>query len=327
MRQTRLESFKAVELGRALQVLGGREDLLEGWSPPSDERWASLLAHSPKAIFAALQASNCAIFGQDGRRDFRYIRQCQQLEAADCVAAVFAEGDVRDYLAYPRVRLVTKTYGLVYGLCERERFWGQECGALGTAFLVASDLVVTAWHVLHNLDKKVRFVFGFRVIGDDAGQVDLPSTEVYKLKSVVAQVKIDKGADWAVVRLDRPVRNHRWASIRRAGTIAPGTKLYALGHPGGLPLKIVEGARVRAPSDHAEVFVTSLDCNDSMSGAPIFNAEDHVIEGIVTRAPHPFFVPDNGHGGCKVSMVCDEDGGAGVTCMRIQPLAKHIPIT
>src|SRR3712207_7306735 len=53
------------------------------------------------------------------------------------------------------------------------------------------------------------------------------------------------GADWALVRIDRPVTNHSVVRIRRAGQIANNQAVHVIGHPVGLPTKVAGGAIVR----------------------------------------------------------------------------------
>jgi hypothetical protein len=261
-------------------------------------------------------------YGPDSRREVQSLTCEAQRASAAAVAAVFHRERVQR-LSYGRVRLQTEHYGLHYNLCPCERFYEQEAGAYGTAFLVAPNLIATAAHVLSHLDLRC-FVFGFRV---DAGrpQVELPAAQVYEAAEVVGMV-LDRstGADWAVVRLGRSVpQNVPIPRIRRRGRIADRQGVYVIGHPGGLPAKYADGARVRT-NDRPDYFVANLDTYWHNSGSPVFNADDHTIEGVVVRGKDNF-KPKEGGGGCMVSNTVEEDGGRGEDCVRASLFAHLVP--
>lgn len=212
--------------------------------------------------------------------------------AAAAIAAVFHVDRVQR-LSYGRVRLMTEQFGLRHNMCSCERFYEQEAGAYATAFLVAPDLVATAAHVISRLDRRC-FVFGFHV-KDSRAQVELPATQVYEAAEIVGMsLDTSTGADWAVVRLGRKVADDvPIPRIRRDGRVAEGQRLYTIGHPGGLPAKFAEGGQVLSNASDA-YFVADLDARCHSSGSPVFNADDHAIEGIVVR----------GEGGVASRMGC-----------------------
>lgn len=98
-------------------------------------------------------------------------------------------------------------------------------------------------------------------------------------------------------------------TIRRQGSIAVGARLYTLGHPGGLPLKFSDRARVR--STHS-------------SGSPVFNATDHVLEGLISQGERDNFVTCC-DGRWRVTYHLEDDEGEGVTCTAASAFARLVP--
>ncbi len=261
-------------------------------------------------------------YGPDSRREVQSLTSEAQRETAAAVAAVVHSERVQR-LSYGRVRLQTEHYGRRYNLCPSERFYEQEAGAYGTAFLVARNLVATAAHVVSQLDRRC-FVFGFRMRGIRP-QTELPAAQVYEAAEVVGMtLDTVTGADWAVVRLGRPVpANVTIPRIRRSGQIADRQAVYVIGHPGGLTAKVADGARVRS-NDRPNYFVANLDTYWHNSGSPVFNADDHAIEGVVVRGKDSFR-PQDGAGGRMVSNTVEEHGGRGEDCVRASLFAHLVP--
>jgi len=220
------------------------------------------------------------------------------------VAAVFHTDRIQR-LPYGRVRLMTEHFGLKHCLCPCERDYGQEAGAYATAFLVAPNLIVTAAHVLAHLDRRV-FVFGFQV-QEGVARVELAAAQVHEAAEVVGMtLDTVTGADWAVVRLGRPLApDVPIPRIRRQGRVSDGQALYVIAHPGGLPTKYTEGGCVRRNEDRS-FFAADLDARWHCSGAPVFNADDHAIEGLVVRGSGGIGTGE----GCERCSKSDEPGRA-----------------
>jgi hypothetical protein len=84
------------------------------------------------------------------------------------------------------------------------------------------------------------------------------------------------GADYALIRLDRMVVNHRIAHIRESGKINDGQAVHVIGHPKGLPLKFAGGAVVRE-NRYQAFFIANLDTYRGNSGSPVFNSTTHEL--------------------------------------------------
>jgi V8-like Glu-specific endopeptidase len=191
-------------------------------------------------------------------------------------------------------------------LCNDVRFYNQEICGFCSGFLVAPDIVATAAHCvepafLEGLKpaKKlsdIRLVFGFRMLNDTTVRTTVSSSDVYKCVNLLGyQLTDGNGSDWALIKLDSPVLNHRIARIRTTGKIPYGQKVHVIGHPNGLPLKYADGAVVQKDV-HGVFFVANLDTFGGNSGSPVFNSQTHIVEGIHVRGPNPKFHDPNGQG-------------------------------
>ncbi len=136
--------------------------------------------------------------------------------------------------------------------------------------------------------------------------------------------------DFAVIRLDRPVENRQPPAIRRAGQVEAGERLFMMGHPNGIPLKIStqgvvkesyltgelwEGQEVEL--DRADGFFFDLEMFGGNSGGPVFNAATGVVEGIAHAYSGQDWVLDPEHdntcttlGVCGVNIECPVWAGA-----------------
>jgi V8-like Glu-specific endopeptidase len=147
--------------------------------------------------------------------------------------------------------------------------------------------------------------------------------EIYSGQSVIAFSPSDEqgGDDWALVRLDRRVPNHRVARLRRTGKVAQGQRLHVIGFPNGLPLKFAGNAQVR-DNDPAAYFVADLDGFNGNSGSPVFNSDTHEVEGLFVRNGPDFELV----GPCKRTFLCSGMGCVLPDCTRVTLFAQHVPL-
>ena len=170
--------------------------------------------------------------------------------------------------------------------CPEEPFSDQPALAYCSGFLVAEDLVATAGHCYDEGDlADTRFVFGF-VMEDAATPVSVvDASQVYTGVEVVSGV-YTYGADYAIVRLDRPVDAPGAfpLGIRREGKVPFGAHVGVIGHPAGLPMKIAFGeATTVHGNDDPAFFTANTDTYGGNSGSPVFNAATGIVEGILVR--------------------------------------------
>ena len=270
-------------------------------------------AAAPDPELGSNQAS--VIYGADDRREAFAITDAETRRDLDGVVAVFAAGDVTNN-GDGTSNLRTQNFGTRLNLCTTEPFRSQPVGANCTGFLISPDLIATAGHCLDAGDfQNWRFVFGFQMTNATTTRTRIGNGEIYRGVELVGRQRVDSGADWAVVRLDRPVTNHNFRPLRRAGTIANNAAVHVIGHPAGLPVKIAGGANVRTNTNGA-FFVANLDTYHGNSGSPVFNSVTHEIEGILVRGDDDFVA----QGRCNVSKRCADNACRGEDVTRATEL-------
>ena len=295
---------------------------------PALEKYSSL------AVTLALLDSQKAIYGQDNRKDVFMESSDPNINAdADAVVSLFRADRLAPLEGGTRTKIINKVFATEYRLCDSaspvEPYLSQPCSAFCSGVLVAPDIVATAGHCINTdgtppLDE-IRFVFGYRMRDENTAQLIIDNNEIYTGKQIIKQVYSPDGADWALVRLDRPVQGHAPVSIRRTAKVSDAEDLYVIGHPCGLPAKFADGAIVRANTD-ANFFVANLDTYGGNSGSPVFNRTTHQVEGLLVRGEKDFIVRNPSQANsCRISLRCPTTGCRGEDCTRATLFAHLIP--
>ena len=314
MADMKLEDLPVAAL---LQELRNRE---ASEANPSARLSVDLRDFGDDSIVAVLRNSQKLIYGIDDRTEVFQLAAGPDRDDADSVVALFRAAGVADN-GDGTSTLRTVSFGTQNNLCPGERFRDQPTGAFCSGFLVAPDVIATAGHCV-NADNvtDVRFVFGFRMRDAQNAQTAIGNGEIYRGVAVIGHRLVGNGADWALVRLDRPVANHRIARLRRSGRIGDGQALHVIGHPAGLPTKFAGGAAVRDNAP-AAYFVANLNSYGGNSGSPVFNSDTHEVEGILVRGETDFVQ----QGTCRISLVCPTTGCRGEDCTRATEFASLVP--
>lgn len=187
-------------------------------------------------------------------------------------------------------------------LCPGEPFAGEPVlGGLCSAFLAGADVVVTAAHCVPSADAcpYLAYVFGCERADH---RLNLDLDDVYFCKRVAKRVTTG-GADYAVVKVDRPVIGRAPLPLRREGRVEDDEELVLIGNPLGLPTKIAEHGRVldnTAPG----YFEASVDGYGGASGSVVIGARSGLVEGVLARGEDDFVR----EGDCWASRVCPEAG-------------------
>lgn len=273
-----------------------------------------------RTIVSVLKDGQKVVYGTDDRIDLFQLDDGPDLDDADSVVALFEASAVVDN-GDGTSTLQTVNFGEDRNLCLKERFRNQPIGAFCSGFLVAPDIIATAGHCakLNNVTK-ICFVFGYRMRDWCTATTVINSEEIYRGAELIGREQVANGADWALVRIDRPATNHRIAKIRRDGKISDNQRVHVIGHPTGLPTKFAGGASVRNNQQNA-FFVANLDTYGGNSGSPVFNSDTHEVEGILVRGETDFA----SQGNCTVSLVCPTSGCRGEDCTRTTEFQQLIP--
>lgn len=194
-----------------------------------------------------------------------------------------------------------------FNVCPTERFAQQPALANCSGFLVGPDLLLTAGHCVVPSSKggdqceTFAWVFDYRV--GEFKKENFPSENVYRCKEVLEhELNSILKTDFALIRLDREVKDRAPLTVRTAGKIELGADLMMIGNPSGLPTKIADGATVRQNS-HPEFFTTDLDAFGGNSGSAVFDAQTGVVEGILVRGAKDY---QRSAYGCYVVNLCSD---------------------
>lgn len=226
----------------------------------------------------------------DGLMDCDEIVDDEINKNADCIAAICMAGDLTD-LNNGFSMLKFKNYGDAFNLSELEPFRGQPiaAGPMCTGFLVADDVIATAAHFLEkNNIADIRFIFGFKMLDPSTPVTRFPDEDIYHGTEIIHHAYDPaNGANWALVKLDRNVTDRTPAVLSR-DTPSFAQSVYVMGHPCGLPLKVVsDGISVR--DVHNTTFDADLNIYSGNSGSPVFDSHTHEVIGIVVRSENQDF--------------------------------------
>lgn len=259
------------------------------------------------------------IYGKDNRREVYTEPNSDVRKLASSVVAIFSPEYLKEDPATGRHRIEAASYQEFYGLCETERFVAQTAAADCTGFLIGKDLIATAGHCIVNARtcKNLRFVFDYALTSAEDVPEETKRENTYRCREIVA-IKDTWTVDYAIIRTDRPVIGRKPLRMNPNGGPKMNEKLFIIGHPSGLPMKIADEAFMRGRG--RGFFVANLDSNGGNSGSPVFNARTKMVEGILVRGEEDFI----DSGSCKVSLVCPDRGCVGQDVTNIGEVLKHL---
>jgi subtilisin-like proprotein convertase family protein len=268
----------------------------------------------------AIKEDTKVIYGDDDRLDLYEVEDKGLLDLADSTVALMQSSRVK-VKSDGTADIALSSYKNSFNLCPTEPFINQKTAAFCSGSLVGKDIVITAGHCITSqsscADTKMVFGFGIRR-SDGATPFNVSAKEVYGCKEIIRRVQ-SGSTDYAVVRLDRAVTQHKPLKINRGAIVPNGTSLTVIGHPSGLPTKVASAGLVR--SANSIYYVTSLDTYGGNSGSAVFNTETKEIVGILVRGETDFV----SNGSCRVSNRCQQGGCRGEDVTRIDLLADLIP--
>lgn len=274
---------------------------------------------------AAAQVIPEVIYGDDDRLDVYQVEKANLRALARSTVGLFSASDVTLDDATGVAALKTDSYRDSYNLCPDEEFVEQRTGAFCSGSLIAPDLIMTAGHCVRSeaACRNTKFVFGFAIESEGAGTPSsVPAAQVYGCSALVGREEVGTGADWALVRLDRPVTDREPLLTTREDAPAPGLPLVVIGHPAGLPTKIAGGASVRDPSPKG-YFTANLDTYGGNSGSAVFNAYTGDVVGILVRGEQDY--EWDSARSCRKSKVCPAEGCRGEDVTKVSAVKMPAP--
>jgi V8-like Glu-specific endopeptidase len=199
------------------------------------------------------------------------------------------------------IALRSPTLKEAMNLCEGEPFADQPAAAACSGLLFEADLVLTASHCTRNVPCASMRIVRRLYYQSEGLLAPLTPGDVYRCSEVVASAlpaaSSAERVDYAWIRLDRAVAplEEPPIPIRDAATaLVVGEPLTMFGFPGGIPLKIDQGARVTdARSELLDYFASTTDSFYGSSGSPIFDVDGWLV-GIQSRGANDFVLSESG---------------------------------
>lgn len=281
------------------------DDFTDDFTGDFTDQMTSQKNLSPKDLFLT-SVNPRVIYGEDDRLDLYEVEDLKVLKLAQATALLVGRFGLEDQ-GNGSTLLKTDTFGRSHGLCQTERFFHQPTLGFCSGFLVGPDTLMTAGHCMRRASdcSLTRFVFGYGYYEKDDDLSLLPTSQIYSCREIIKTVVEPRNADYAIIRLDRPVEGVTPLRVRTQGQIQVGEPLFVIGNPTGLPTKVAGGAQVREHKDSH--FVANLDTYVGNSGSAVFNASTLEVEGILVRGETDFRYD----GYCRVSYQCPDDGCRG----------------
>ncbi len=235
-----------------------------------------------------------AIYGNDDRVEtFSPLLRAIHLKAIRATAVQVNKRLLSDFENTAFYKLIGKPYETLKGLCpgEEERFRSQLAGLDCSGFLISDDLLVTAAHCMQGRYRcdGYKWIFDYRsslLHGGSHAYVE--KENVYGCKEVVSISKNpDERIDYAIVKLDRKALARPHLKLQTQSLVDDDAKLFAVGFPVGLPMKVSLNGKIRDNSA-PHYFLTDLDTFVSNSGSAVINEKSGLVEGILIRGQTDF---------------------------------------
>ena len=179
--------------------------------------------------------------------------------------------------------------------------------------LVGDDLVLTAGHCFDSMtcdNLAITFDLGYLAAPTDPASIasGIPGSSVYRCAEVVAkehQVDYEtrRGADYALIRLDRKVTDRTPAEVNWADPVEAGRPAYVIGQPSGLPQKLATGT-ILDGATNPDFLIHDADVFGGNSGGGLFDAAGRLIGIHVNSSAQRYSQTDEL---CWVVAVCEDN--------------------
>lgn len=287
-------------------------------------------------------APDRAIYGADNRTEINQVSDPLILKQTKAVALMVRNTRLNSFnQSLYSFSAVSLGHGI--NLCPGEPYATQPALGECSGFLVAPDTLVTAGHCITGVSDCRQNSWVFNFTSDNNGTIK--KSDVYKCSSIVktSNISNDKTLeDYAVIKLDRPVPGVTPLKVRKRGKLRSRSKVYVIGHPDGIPMKVSGSARVLPfvrfnfslgedfglekhdlYLNRKDVFTSNLDTFAGNSGSPVFNKRTGKVEGILIEGEDDYQFDINQ--GCnRATRMKNRTFGVGEVVQRITKIPAHL---
>ncbi len=263
--------------------------------------------------------SNHVIYGDDNRVELKDVTDAELQEIARSTVALISKDHMVFDSVFDHYNFENPETSLNF--CPSEKFRSQPQWAFCSGALIASDLIVTAGHCFRSLKdcSTTQIVFDYAITENKSPLNSIPAENVFHCAEILYSSEQKNAADFAIIRLDRPVEGRKILSFANED-VAENDQLMMIGHPNGLPTKLTMNGKVRSLQNE-NFFVASIDSYTGNSGSAVFNQKTKEIVGVLARGENDYELKNS----CYVSKVCAEDLCRGEDVTRARVIKKYIP--
>lgn len=274
------------------------------------------------------------VYGRDDRTetihsDSEVLKDASKSVAGMVVKSAFRESSAnKNYYSVKRfdlkdLNLSEDEEAPPIGLCRFERFRRQPTLALCSGFLISENLLMTAGHCIRGERDCEAFswIFDYDITTIRTfKKMWFKKKSLYHCKKIIKREEdpIDGGLDYAIIELDRPVKDREPLKLNLTNEINIDAEVALIGHPDGVPLKIAPNGRVLSKDINTLVYA-SVDSFTGNSGGPLLSQRSGVVEGILVSGAKDYYESDLG---CMKVNRCK----AGECAGEVAVLLSSIPI-
>lgn len=241
------------------------------------------------SILAPAQLILKSIYDFDGRELISNQSSPEIIELSHSVGLIFYDHDLTTNSDSSVIFVNKMTAPTPNGsnICPNQKFADhQNYRPACTGFLVGKDLLATAGHCFKDKYDCAHKLITFNLTSDkeiDHG-LQIENNNIYHCTKIISQAyhSTSDQLDYALIKLDHSPNRPALKIRTSSENIGLEEQVFMIGHPLGLPLVATKNGKVDENSDPI-FFKTTLNSFHGNSGSPVFNAQTHLVEGIMVR--------------------------------------------
>jgi len=250
----------------------------------------------PQAVPAPSFSASKSIYGGNSMQEY-YQVPLQLKKLADSTVAFISKSSLyfdpveKTYKVKNSIKLTETDYA-----DESEDFSSQSRLSGCSGSYLGKGLVMTAGHCVSDNPKEPDYfenfflVFGWKHEQEGSPAQTFPVDAVYSIKKVETRAlegptgNMEAYRDFALVSMDRDPSDRQPLALETERTPKIGQKVFTIGYPLGLAVKINDPDQAQVYSVEKNGFQTNIDAFGGNSGGPAFDSATNKIVGIIVTA-------------------------------------------